>query len=96
MGVTIETETIRFPVHGMTCVSCVNRITRSLKRLEGVSAIRVDLGRETATLTRRLDLVSDAAVASAVAEAGYMADLSAIESLPASEGRSLLSRVLRR
>jgi copper chaperone CopZ len=70
-------ETIRFPVAGMTCVSCINRITRSLRRLDGVERIKVDLGRETVTLRRDRRRVSDEALAAAVAEAGYEADLGA-------------------
>ena len=29
-------EVVSFPVEGMTCASCVNRITRFLSRVEGV------------------------------------------------------------
>ena len=53
-------ETIRFPVTGMTCGSCVNRITRALKRLDGVDRVRVDLGRETVTVRRQLATMSNA------------------------------------
>lgn len=70
-------ETIRFPVAGMTCASCINRITRSLRRLDGVDRIKVDLGRETVTLRRDPDRVSDAALSTAVTQAGYEADLGA-------------------
>jgi Cu+-exporting ATPase len=70
-------ETIRFPVAGMTCASCINRITRSLRRLDGVERIKVDLGHETVTVRRDRDRASDAALAAAVAEAGYEADIDA-------------------
>jgi Cu+-exporting ATPase len=70
-------ETIRFPVAGMTCASCINRITRSLRRLDGVERIKVDLGRETVTLRRDRDRVGDAALSAAVAQAGYEADVGA-------------------
>ncbi len=70
-------ETIRFPVAGMTCASCINRITRSLRRLDGVERIKVDLRRETVTLRRDPDRANDAALAAAVADAGYDADLGA-------------------
>lgn len=96
MGTASDTETIRFPVHGMTCASCVNRITRSLKRLDGVSAIRIDLRRETATLTRRRGDVPDEAIASRVAAAGYSADLQAVETLPTSTRPGILARLLGR
>lgn len=76
------TETVRFPVHGMTCGACVSRITRSLRSLDGVTAVRVELRRETATVRREPARVSDATLAAAVSRAGYAADLAAIEILP--------------
>ncbi len=92
-----EIETIRFPVSGMTCASCVNRITRSLRRVDGVSRVKVDLRRETATVSRDPVRVSDAAIATAVADAGYGAVLGAAVSVPRpDEGRSLVDRFLRR
>jgi Cu+-exporting ATPase len=90
-------ETIRFPVAGMTCTSCVNRITRSLRRVDGVERIKVDLGRETVTLRRDSDRVSDGALAAAVAEAGYDADFGAVTFVDDSgEQRSWLARILMR
>jgi len=91
------TETIRFPVAGMTCVSCVNRITRSLRRLDGVDRIKVDLARETVVLRRDGERVSDAALAAAVAEAGYEADVAAaaVVDEPVDQGRGL-ARFFRR
>jgi P-type Cu+ transporter len=87
------TEAIRFPVRGMTCSSCVNRITRAVRRLDGVTTVSVDLRRETATVRREPALVSNAALAAAVAEAGYEADLAAAETLPPGRDRSLLDRL---
>lgn len=91
-----EPETIRFPVAGMTCPSCVNRITRSLKHVEGVSKVRVDLQHETATVHRDRDRATDAALAAAVAEAGYTADLAAAVVVPEIEQRGFLDRLLGR
>jgi Cu+-exporting ATPase len=88
-----ELETIRFPVAGMTCASCVNRITRSLKKVDGVSKVRVDLGGETATVARDPGLASDSALAAAIAAAGYEADLAAAVVLPPAEPRGLLARL---
>ena len=91
-----ELETIRFPVAGMTCVSCVGAITRALRRVDGVSGARVDLAREIATVTRERGIASDAALSAALAAAGYQADLGAAITIPAPEARGLLDRVLRR
>jgi Cu+-exporting ATPase len=91
-----EIETIRFPVAGMTCASCVNRITRSLRKVDGVSNVKVDLRHETATVGRDPGLVSDAAIAAAVVDAGYQADLDASLVLPTAAPRGLLERLLGR
>ena len=88
-------ETIRFPVSGMTCSACVNRITRALRKVGGVTKVHVDLGRGTATVRREPALVSNAVLAAAVAEAGYEADLAAAVQAPDAETRSLLVRLFR-
>ncbi len=93
---TPSAETIRFPVRGMTCGSCVNRITRAIRKLDGVTRVSVDLRRETVTVRREPALVSNAALAAAVAEAGYDADQAAGVAVVAIERRGWLGRVLRR
>jgi copper ion binding protein len=89
-------ETIRFPVRGMTCGSCVNRITRAVGRMDGVTKVHVDLGGETATVRREPALVSNAALAAAVTRAGYEADVDAAVVVPPGEDRSLVDRLLGR
>lgn len=89
-------ELVRFPVAGMTCSSCVNRITRAIRRLDGVTRVNVDLRRETATVRREPALVTDAALAAAVAGAGYVADVEALVIVPANDGRTFTDRILRR
>jgi copper chaperone CopZ len=89
-------ESVVFPVRGMTCSSCVNRITRSLRKVDGVTKVRVDLARETATVTRAHGRASDGMLAAAVSDAGYEADLSAVTVAPAAAPTGLLSRLLRR
>jgi Cu+-exporting ATPase len=80
----------------MTCGSCVNRIMRAVQKLDGVTRVSVDLHRETTTVRREPTLVSDAALATAVAAAGYEADLAALQVLPPGSDRSFLHRLLRR
>ena len=89
-------EVVRFPVRGMTCGSCVNRITRTVGKVPGVAKVSVDLRHETATVRRERPLVPDAALAAAVAAAGYEADLDAAEVLPPGSDASLLERLLGR
>jgi P-type Cu+ transporter len=87
-------ETIRFPVAGMTCGSCVNRIARAVRKLDGVTKVTVDLRREAATVRREPALVSNAALAAAIAEAGYAADLDAAVPIPPTQPRGFLTRLL--
>ncbi|MEO8463305.1 MAG: heavy metal-associated domain-containing protein [Chloroflexota bacterium] len=83
---------------GMTCSSCVNRITRALRKLDGVTRIRVDLAHETVTVVREPALVSDTALAGAIVAAGYQADLTDALDVGSDpdEARSLIDRLLRR
>ena len=65
--------TSTFGVAGMTCGHCVTAVTEEVQRLDGVSAVDVDLdaggvSRLTVTST---EPVSVEAVAAAVDEAGY-------------------------
>lgn len=92
--VSPATETIRFPVAGMTCSSCVNRITRAIRKLDGVTKVNVDLRKETATVRREPALVSNAALAAVVADAGYEADLAAAEMVPPRPERGFIARLL--
>ena len=88
-------EAIRFPVSGMTCGSCVNRITRAVRKLDGVTRVAVDLRRETATVSREPALVSNAALAAAVAAAGYEADLTAAVTISPDQRQGFVARLLR-
>jgi Cu+-exporting ATPase len=66
-------EIVSFPVEGMTCASCVNRITRYLGKVEGVEEATVNLASETATVRFDPARVDIAALAEAVDAAGYVA-----------------------
>jgi Cu+-exporting ATPase len=70
---TPTTETVALPIEGMTCASCVNRITRFLQKVDGVEEATVNLATETATVRfdRRRVTVDD--LAGAVDAAGYVA-----------------------
>jgi P-type Cu+ transporter len=89
-------ETIRFPIEGMTCTSCVSRITRALRKLDGVERVKVDLGHESAVIRRQPSLASNATITAAVAAAGYEADLEAAVVLPTIERPSVVARFLAR
>ncbi len=85
-------EIVRFPVRGMTCGSCVNRIVRAVERLDGVARVSVDLRHETATVRRDPGRVSNAVLAAAVEAAGYEAEVDAAQLLPPGSDRTFLER----
>ena len=90
------TETISFHVSGMTCCSCVNRIMKVVGKVDGVTKVSVDLRKETTTVRREPALVSNAALAAAVAAAGYKADVDAAVVVPPGSDRTFLDRLLGR
>jgi Cu+-exporting ATPase len=66
-------EIVSFPVEGMTCASCVNRITRFLQKVDGVEAANVNLASESATVRFDPALVGVDDLIAAVDAAGYVA-----------------------
>ena len=69
----MSTTTATYSVTGMTCSHCVAAVTEEVSRLDGVSAVDVDLnagGESRVTVTSTAPLPVDA-VRAAVDEAGY-------------------------
>ena len=64
------TRTWRLQITGMTCASCVGRVEKSLRKVEGVRDASVNLATESATVTTA-DAMTAAALAAAVEQAGY-------------------------
>jgi P-type Cu+ transporter len=71
-------EIVSFPVEGMTCASCVNRITRFLRKVDGVDDANVNLATESATVRFDPARVEVADLAAAVDAAGYVARVEAV------------------
>ena len=69
------TTTIRFPVEGMSCASCVNRIERYLRKADGVVEASVNLATETASVRYDPARMDPARIARTVGAAGYEARL---------------------
>ena len=46
-----EIKTLTLPVEGMTCASCVARVEKALKKVEGISEVNVNLATEKVTLS---------------------------------------------
>jgi P-type Cu+ transporter len=66
-------EIVSFPIEGMTCASCVNRITRFLSEVDGVEHAHVNLATESATVGFDPRRVKVTDLAEAVDAAGYVA-----------------------
>ena len=60
----------KLSIEGMTCQHCVQHITEALNEVEGVSSVSVDLEGKSAEVEAS-ESVTDDALKSAVAEAGY-------------------------
>ena len=61
-----------FPVEGMTCASCVARVERALKKVEGVESVSVNFATERATVSGS-HAVTHESLSAAVEKAGYTA-----------------------
>jgi len=66
-------QDVSFPIEGMTCASCVNRITRYLSKVEGVQEAHVNLASESATIQYDASRLTVADLVAAVDAAGYVA-----------------------
>ena len=69
----MSTNELTLPITGMTCASCVRRVEKALKRVEGVSEASVNLATERATVVydpARAD-VNDTVRASVVSDDGF-------------------------
>ena len=71
----VEPIRIQFPVEGMTCASCVNRIERFLKKVDGVDTATINLATERATVTFDPGRIGVGDLGKAVEAAGYEARL---------------------
>ncbi len=66
-------QIITLPVEGMTCASCVNRITRFLDKVDGVEEANVNLATESATVRFDPARTDIEGLVAAVEAAGYTA-----------------------
>src|SRR5256885_448681 len=84
-GYEVPQSSVELEVEGMTCASCVGRVERALKKVEGVQSASVNLATERAlvTLAGSADV---AALVAAVHKAGYEARPLGASANPASEG----------
>ena len=66
-----EIKTLTLPVEGMTCASCVARVEKALKKVEGVNNVNVNFATEKVTLTFNQDIVDITKLNNVVEDAGY-------------------------
>jgi Cu+-exporting ATPase len=64
-------QMLTLPVEGMTCASCVIRVEKALKKVEGVTTANVNLASENVSLTYDPTKTSIQRLAAVVEEAGY-------------------------
>jgi len=66
-----KSQTLDFPVEGMSCASCVSRVERALSKVEGVQNVQVNLATERAKVTYDGAQATANAVYAAAVDAGY-------------------------
>jgi mercuric ion binding protein len=64
-------KTITLDVRKMTCAVCPITVKKSLEKLPGVSAVKVDFDEKTAIVTFDPDITSAEAMTAATTNAGY-------------------------
>ena len=64
-------QSMALPVEGMTCASCVLRVEKALKKVDGVTEAAVNLATEKARVAFDPTRVTLAQLQKAVAESGY-------------------------
>ncbi|GAA3801219.1 heavy metal translocating P-type ATPase [Nocardioides panacisoli] len=72
-GIHIDDVETSFSIGGMTCASCVGRVTKALNRVDGVVVASVNLATETATVTHDPSLAAVSDLTAAVVRVGYTA-----------------------
>jgi len=84
--------TIDLPVQGMTCASCVRRVERSLRRVDGVSGASVNLAAEVARVVFDPAVATVDQLTAAVERAGYAVPAAPAQASGAAAGPSSSAR----
>jgi heavy metal translocating P-type ATPase len=66
-----STDTIDIPIEGMSCASCVGRVEKAIRSVDGVTAANVNLATERAHVSFAPSQADPKAVAEAIRAAGY-------------------------
>ena len=86
-------ELMRIPIEGMTCTSCVAHITKTVRKVEGVETVKVDLGSESAIVGFDAARTSLTAIGEAIVEAGYEPHVEQAEPFVTVAHRGVLARL---
>lgn len=84
-------DTVTLPVKGMTCAACQARVQRSLEKTPGVATAAVNLMLHSATVEFDPVAVDPARLVAVIRDAGYEADLPAVDETVA-EAQTALER----
>lgn len=66
-----EVKTLTLPVEGMTCASCVARVEKALKKVEGIREVNVNLATEKVTLSYNPSVTDVQKFTEVVEDSGY-------------------------
>ena len=94
-GYSVPAERNVYPVAGMICAACVHHVGEALRTVPGVSSVSVNLATATAAVEHLPTAVEPAALARAVAAAGYQLDTTATGA-QRGDARSEEERAMRR
>lgn len=64
-------KTVTLAVRNMTCPVCPITVKKALEKVPGVSAVKVDFDKKTATVTYDADQAQPEALTTATTDAGY-------------------------
>lgn len=70
-ALTSNVKTVVLPVEGMTCVSCVSGIKKSLKNMLGITSVEVNLKDRNTKVVYIAGLTSPEAISKKISELGY-------------------------
>ena len=75
VAVSASPKTITLDVKNMMCATCPIAVKKSLQRVTGVSAVKVDYSNKTAIVTYNPDKTKPDALTHATADAGFPSTL---------------------
>ncbi len=80
-----DIKTLTLPVEGMTCASCVARVEKAMKKVDGVENVNVNFATEKVTFSYNDGATNISALSSIVEDAGYKLVLPAKEESPSAQ-----------